>query len=185
MPLGQGHLFGAARAGAKLVRFSSVRSVKRDNAENPRARIAPGLDRHWIGWPGAGIGWRDRLPANRWIARRRRKADHRWWDVGLPCDNVLAFGVRCVFAVHRKPEILFGQRGLGRGRSGAAWFSSSPSRPVRFRLAHPVGGVWRCRGLRGGWIGLVVDQIVMPGAAERRSGNRARLKETGFPPSRE
>ncbi|AJD50482.1 hypothetical protein TH3_01780 [Thalassospira xiamenensis M-5 = DSM 17429] len=48
VPLGQGCLFGAARAGAKLVRSSSVRSVKRDNAENQRARIAPGLDRHWI-----------------------------------------------------------------------------------------------------------------------------------------
>ncbi len=52
MPLGQGRLFGAARAGTKLVRFGSVRSVKSGNAENQRARIAPGLGRHWIGWPG-------------------------------------------------------------------------------------------------------------------------------------
>ncbi len=81
--------------------------------------------------------------------------------------------------------VCLGQRGLGRGRSGAARFSSSPSRPVRFRLAHPVGGVWQCRGLRGGSIGLVVDQIVIPGAAERRPGIRAPLKEAGFPPSRE
>ncbi len=80
---------------------------------------------------------------------------------------------------------LFGAAGTGGGRFGAAWLSSSPSRPVRFRLAHPVGGVWRFRGLRGGWIGLVADQIVIPGAVERRPGIRARLKETGFPPSRE
>ncbi|WP_208638493.1 hypothetical protein, partial [Thalassospira xianhensis] len=33
--------------------------MKRDNAENQRARIAPGLDRH-------GVGWQDRLSAGRW-----------------------------------------------------------------------------------------------------------------------
>ena len=56
--LGQGRLNGVARAGARLVWFGPVRSVKRENAENQRARIAPGLDQHGIGGRVAGIGWR-------------------------------------------------------------------------------------------------------------------------------
>ena len=41
------------------VQFSPglVRSVKRDNAENQRARIAPGLDRHGIGTGSSGRDW--------------------------------------------------------------------------------------------------------------------------------
>ena len=51
----------------------------------------------------------------------------------------------------------------------------------------PVGGVWRCKGQRGwlGWIGLLVDQIVIPGEAQRRPGIHALLKEAGLPPLRE
>jgi len=83
VPLGQGRLNGAARAGANLVRSNSARSVKRDNAENQRARIAPGLDRHGVGWPGcrdwlAGIGWQDRLPAGRWIRLEMPKGRSSW-----------------------------------------------------------------------------------------------------------
>ncbi|KZD06317.1 hypothetical protein AUP40_10695 [Thalassospira xiamenensis] len=39
------------------VQFSPVRSLKRDNAENQRARIAPGLDRHGIGTGSSGRDW--------------------------------------------------------------------------------------------------------------------------------
>ena len=117
VPLGQGRLFGASMAGSKLirsgsVRFSSgpVRSVKRDNAENQRARIAPGLDRHGIVWPGCRSGGRDRLPAGRWCVRRCRKVGHRWREL-CACHSatLLPFGVRCVCGVNR------GRRVFARG----------------------------------------------------------------------
>jgi hypothetical protein len=157
VPLGQGCVFGAeSRGEVKLVRSSSVRSVKRDNAENQRARIAPGLGRHWIGRPGCR-DWLAELIASGPMDRSERPKDRssmagrgsamrqrscHWGEVRFRRSS-------------KARNFCLGQRGLGRGRSGAARFSSSPSRPVRFRLAHPVGGVWRCRGLRGGWIGLV------------------------------
>ena len=54
---------GGSRDEVGSVQFSPglVRSVKRENAENQRARIAPELDRHGIVWPGCrewlvGIG---------------------------------------------------------------------------------------------------------------------------------
>ena len=140
--LGQGRLFGAGIAGAKLVRsgsvrFSSgpVRSVKRDNAENQRARIAPGLDRHGVGWPGcrdwlAGIGWWgsagrigcQRADGSVW---RCRKVGHHGRDVCLPCSNAVALGVRCVLGQPRAAGVCSGQQGPGCGPSG------------RWRLAMP------------------------------------------------
>jgi hypothetical protein len=168
--LGQGRLFGAAIAGARLVWFGPVRSMKRDNAENQRARIAPGLDRHGIGWPGCRGGWRG--AAGRIGCQRADGASDMPKGrssmagfVCLPFGNAVALGVRCV---------------LGQPRASV----------VRGNVVRPVGGVWRCRGQRGwlaGGIGLAIDQNRHSGRneAQRRPGIHAPLKETGFPPSRE
>ena len=167
--LGQGRLFRAGIAGARLVWFGPVRSMKRDNAENQRARIAPGLDRHGVGWPGCRGGWRG--AAGRIGCQRADGASNMPKGrssmagfVCLPFGNAVALGVRCVLGQPRASVV----RGVVR----------------------PVGGVWRCRGQRGwlaGGIGLAIDQNRHSGRneAQRRPGIHAPLKETGFPPSRE
>ena len=168
------------------VQFSPgpVRSVKSGNAENQRARIAPGLDRHWIGWPGL-VGGID-----------CQRADGSFGDANRP---IIDGGT---WVCHAATFLLWGEVRFrrpskagnfvwGSGDWGEAGLVLPGSVHPRLGLSafvwptHPVGGVWRCRGLRGGWIGLVIDQIVIPGAAERRPGIHGPLKEAGFPPSRE
>ena len=129
--LGQGRLFEAGIAGAKLirsgsVRFSSgpVRSVKRDNAENQRARIAPGLDRHGIGWWGLA----GRIGCQR-AGGPFGDAERAVIDGGS-CVSAMrqrvALGVRCVSGQPRAVGACSGKRG--------------PSE--RWRLAMPGAAGW-------------------------------------------
>ena len=159
--MGQGRLFAAARAEAKLVRFRPVRSMKRENAENQRARIASALDRHGIGWSGCRVGRQHPVASGAMVRSDMSKGRSSMAGfVCLPCGNVVALGVRCVLGATGSDECLFG-----------VWF-------VRLVAFGDAGGcvaelAWR------------LITIVIPGEAERSPGIHAPLKETGFPPSRE
>jgi|GEM_PF-2582175 len=124
----------------------------------------PELRPDWVGTGlygrVAGSGWRGRLPAGRWSVRTCRKAGDRWRELcASHATTRLPFGGGGAFSVFIESQrCLFGAAGTGGGRFGAARFSSSPSRPLRFRLAHPVGSVWQCQGQRA-WIGVVLDRL--------------------------
>jgi len=134
--LGQGRLFGAARAGT----VRSVRSVKRDNAENQRARIAPGLGRHWIGWPGCR-DWLAELIASGSMDRSEMpKGRSLMAGRGSAMRQRSCFGGRCVFAVHRKPEMFVWGSGDW-GKSGLVLPGSVHHRLVLSAFVWPTRSV--------------------------------------------
>ncbi|WP_417834885.1 hypothetical protein, partial [Thalassospira xiamenensis] len=80
-----GAFAASTEGGGCLLGAWFVRSVKCENAEEQRARIAPELRPDWVGTGSAGrvagSGWQDRLPAGRWCVRRCRKVGHRWREL--------------------------------------------------------------------------------------------------------
>ena len=171
VPLGQGRLNGAASAGAKLVWSGSDRLMKPENAENQRARIAPGLDRHGIFWSGCRDWLRGSVASGPMVRSEMPKGRSSMAGfVCLPCGNVVALGVRCVLGQPRAADACSGQRG-----PSGVW----SVRSVAFGDAGGSGVGWLA-GLVWRWI-----KTVIPGEAQRRPGIHTRLEETGFPPSRE
>ncbi|WP_417834938.1 hypothetical protein, partial [Thalassospira xiamenensis] len=140
-----------------------VRSVKRDNAENQRARIAPGLDRHGVGWSGLA----GRIGCQR--------ADGSFGDAEGP---VIDGGI-CVSAMRQRccpwGDVCFGateseRRSGQRGPSGA-W----AVRSVAFGDAGGRGG-WLA-----GWIGLAMDQNRHSGRSAAQTRNPCPVERDWIP----
>lgn len=105
----RGEVFAAStEGGGCLLGAWFIRSVKRDNAEEQRARIAPELGRHGIGWPGCrGAGVAGRVGCQR-ADGPFEDAERLVIDGGICASHAttrLPFGGRCVFGVHREPEV--------------------------------------------------------------------------------
>ena len=110
--------------------------MKRDNAENQRARIAPGLDRHGIVWSGCRGGW--------WGAAGRIGCQRAGGAFG-GAERLVIDGGICVPAIRQScgpwGEVRFGatESGefglLGLDRLPAGWWT--------IRTCRKVGHLWR------------------------------------------